>query len=153
MQTFPSRGRVLLVEDAVDQARLLRRWLELEHFSVTLAHDGAAGLALCRRAEFDVVVSDLELPFSRGIAIVAWSKQEFPERPVIITTALARLQDVDAEAAERADSLLSMPLERSIFTSIVLALHESSLAWREQRTLRLVLEHAALSRMLSSGET
>jgi CheY-like chemotaxis protein len=153
MHTHPTRGRILLVEDAVDQARLLRRWLELEKFSVTLAQDGAAGLALCRRAEFDLVVSDMELPFSRGASIVAWSKQEFPDRPVVITTALARLDDIDAEPAKRADSLLLKPLDRSTFISIIVALHESSATWRQQRTLRLVLEQATLSRMLSPGGT
>jgi DNA-binding response OmpR family regulator len=146
------RGSILLVEDAVDQAQLIRRWFELEHFSVTIAHDGAAGLALCRRPEFDVVISDLELPFSRGVSIVAWSKQVFPERPVVVTTALTRLE-VDSEAVSIADALVRKPLARNIFTSIVLSLHESSETWREHRTTRLALEEAALSRMLASGGT
>jgi DNA-binding response OmpR family regulator len=138
------RKDVLIVEDAEDQAQLLRRWLELAGFAVTVARDGAGGLALCRRAEFDIVISDLEMPLSRGVAVVEWSKQTFPDRPIIVTTAVQRIEDVDGAALTFADAVILKPLSRSSVVAIVAALYESSAEWRRSRGLRDALERATL---------
>ncbi len=58
----PRVARVLVVEDNVDAAETLREALELEGMSVTVAGDGAEGLAAARRIRPDVVICDIGLP-------------------------------------------------------------------------------------------
>jgi two-component system, OmpR family, copper resistance phosphate regulon response regulator CusR len=115
---------ILLVEDTVDQARLIARWLCLAGFRVEVALDGAAGLALSRRDGFDMVIAGIELPFSKGIAIAEWSKKERPERPVILLTAANTLKEKDEQRAHVADLLLRKPLRRDVLCGAVQALLE-----------------------------
>jgi signal transduction histidine kinase/CheY-like chemotaxis protein len=53
---------VLVVEDNEDAAETLRDALELEGMVVTVAPDGAAGLAAARRSRPDLVICDIGLP-------------------------------------------------------------------------------------------
>ena len=58
----PRAARVLVVEDNVDAAETLREALELEGMAVTVAGDGAAGLAAAHQIRPDVVICDIGLP-------------------------------------------------------------------------------------------
>ncbi len=54
--------RLLLIEDDPHVAETLAELLELEGFSVRVAHDGFSGLQELRRAAPDLVLCDLTLP-------------------------------------------------------------------------------------------
>jgi len=60
--TAARAAHVLVVEDNVDAAETLREALELQGMTVTLAADGAAGLAAARRIRPDLVICDIGLP-------------------------------------------------------------------------------------------
>lgn len=132
-------GCILLVEDATEQAQLMRKWLERDGFRVTVVHDGAAGVALCRRAEFDLVMTDIELPFSKGHSILEWSKAEYPQRPVIL---LSAFEMSEATPPEKADGFLQKPLHREEIQAMVFELFEASAEWRIERTMRESFEMA-----------
>ena len=57
--------RVLLAEDKPRMAKLLERALYNEGHSVTLAYDGQAALDMARQPNYDVILLDVMLPFSR----------------------------------------------------------------------------------------
>lgn len=66
-----ARGRVLVVEDDIDIARLLERFLVRGGYDVLVAHDGASGLRLAEIERPDLVALDLELPDTDGFAVLA----------------------------------------------------------------------------------
>src|SRR2546427_3665913 len=66
----PANARVLVVEDSPTIVTVVQYYLELEGFTVTVAADGAQGLALARQERPDVVVTDLSMPGMDGIALV-----------------------------------------------------------------------------------
>src|SRR5215208_5863848 len=63
------RMRVLVVEDERRLARLVRRVLEEERYTVDTAHDGVEGETLAREGSYDAIVLDLMLPGQDGVAV------------------------------------------------------------------------------------
>ncbi len=61
--------RVLIVEDEKRMAELLKKGLEEESHSATLAHDGPTGLEMAELYEFDAIVLDIMLPGMDGFDV------------------------------------------------------------------------------------
>jgi DNA-binding response OmpR family regulator len=83
--------RVLVVDDDVELADLLREFLETEGFSVETAHDGAA----CLRSDLndkDLIVLDVMLPTVSGFEVLKQLRLRSTV-PVIMLT--ARDRDID----------------------------------------------------------
>jgi two-component system OmpR family response regulator len=79
--------RVLLVEDDDRLARLTARYLEMRGLVVTLASDGAAGLAEAARHTYDVVLLDVMLPRKPGTEVCR-ELRRISDVPIIMVTAL-----------------------------------------------------------------
>jgi DNA-binding response OmpR family regulator len=83
---------LLLVDDDVDLALMLRDYLEREGFAVTLAHDGDAGLREALTGRHALVILDVMLPGLNGIEVLA-RLRALGDQPVIMLT--AKGDDVD----------------------------------------------------------
>ena len=102
---------ILIVEDSLDQANLLRRWLESSsEFQVTTVQDGVRGSSMAQKRRWSLVITDINLPGSDGIEVIRASKAIHPETPVLAMTAY-RDQSYSARALkEGADGFLHKPL-------------------------------------------
>lgn len=60
-------ARVLLVDDDVELTAMLCDYLERDGFSVTVAHDGAAGVAAAASGAHDIAVLDVMMPGMSGM--------------------------------------------------------------------------------------
>jgi DNA-binding NtrC family response regulator len=80
--------RVLIAEDEALVAMSLGDMLEAEGHEVELAGNGAAALAAARRlgATFDVLITDLNMPYLRGEALICGLRTERPGLPVVVVT-------------------------------------------------------------------
>jgi DNA-binding response OmpR family regulator len=78
---------VLLIEDNEDLAFGLRTALENEGFSVTLAGDGATGLALVKANPPDLIILDLMLPAMDGYRVLRSLRSAGIDAPVLVLTA------------------------------------------------------------------
>jgi PAS domain S-box-containing protein len=77
--------RVLLVEDHVETARLLGRFLEQLGHQVTLAGDAGTALQLAAQRNFDILVSDIGLPDMTGYDLMRQIKGHFGIPGVALT--------------------------------------------------------------------
>lgn len=78
-------GRILVIEDNADVAQILGRLLAMKGHTVTLAADGAAGLAQLKTGQFDVVLCDIGLPGGMSGYDVAAVASNMPDpRPMLI---------------------------------------------------------------------
>src|SRR6185436_4059993 len=84
MRTIP---KILLVEDDESLAASLRRALEVTGYGVQAAHGADQGLARAQQEDFDVVVTDLQMPGSSGLKVVETLHSTHPRLPVILMTA------------------------------------------------------------------
>jgi two-component system, chemotaxis family, sensor kinase CheA len=89
------RKSVLVVEDSITTRSLLKGILESAGYLVVTAIDGIDGLTQLRSGEFDIVVSDIEMPRMNGFELTAKirSDKKFTELPVVLVTALASRED------------------------------------------------------------
>ena len=84
--------RILVVDDDVELASLMREFLEREGFEVEFAHSGNAGLESALRGRFDLVVLDVMLPGLDGFEIL---RRLRPHSPVPVLMLTARAEDTD----------------------------------------------------------
>ena len=101
--------RVLIVEDEQRLARLLRRVLEEERYTVDEFHDGIAGEEMARAGEYDVIVLDVMLPGRSGIAVCQNLRRDRIHTPILMLTARDALEDRVNGLDAGADDYLTKP--------------------------------------------
>lgn len=84
--------KILLVEDQVELAELLRDYLLNEKYEVEMRHSGQGIIELVRDAEPDMLLLDLMLPGTDGVTICR-AVREFSDVPIIMVT--ARTEEID----------------------------------------------------------
>lgn len=97
----------------MDQAHLLMALLESAgEYRVTHAQDGDHGIRLVDDGDFDLVISDLNLPGTDGFDVIRHVKRNHPGIPVIATTGYTTPGYADEAFRAGADDLLLKPLDR-----------------------------------------
>jgi CheY-like chemotaxis protein/LmbE family N-acetylglucosaminyl deacetylase len=106
-------ARILLVEDDLDQAHLVRFLLENEGpYKVTLAQDGIRGTALVEEREWDLIITDLNLPGVDGMAVVEAARNHRPGTPVMATTGYSGPEYAERAREQGAHDVLLKPLDK-----------------------------------------
>ena len=100
---------ILLIEDNVDLAYGLRNNLEIEGYTVDVAHDGVQGLALAESAAHDLVILDLMLPELHGFHVLRVLRDRDVEVPVLILTAKGEETDKVRGLKLGADDYVTKP--------------------------------------------
>ncbi len=85
--------RVLLIEDEQRLARLMRRVLEEERYTVDVADDGINGEDMARSGQYDAVVLDLMLPGRDGISVCQRLRLDGVAVPILMLTARDAVDD------------------------------------------------------------
>lgn len=101
--------RLLVVEDEEKLAKLVKRALVEERFSVDVAPDGRTGLELATTYDYDLIVLDLLLPGLDGSEILRRVRRTNPRVPVLILTARDAIVDKVAHFEAGADDYLTKP--------------------------------------------
>jgi CheY-like chemotaxis protein len=105
------KAQVLLVEDNLSDATLIRTILEKEgDIRVTLAQDGIRGCQLVESHRWDLVVTDFNLPGRDGIEVILASKAHQPDTPVISTSAYSASVYRDGALRGGANDVLTKPI-------------------------------------------
>ena len=101
--------RILVVEDEVKMAGLLKRGLEEEGYAVDVANTGANGLWAATENEYDAIVLDLMLPDLSGLEICRRLRRDGRWMPVLILTARDGVPDRVAGLDAGADDYMVKP--------------------------------------------
>ncbi len=100
--------KILIVEDDVKTANLLRLYLRQAGYKAETANDGYTGLDMARRIQPDLVVLDLMLPNLDGLDICRLIRLE-SSVPIIILTAKSTEDDVLRGLELGADDYIAKP--------------------------------------------
>jgi CheY-like chemotaxis protein len=102
-----TRGkRILIVEDQESLRGYLRMMLEMEGYQVSEASNGAEALKLFPIGEFDLVITDFQMPVMEGNELAVNIKQLAPSVPILMVTASERAR---RDAGNPVDALLNKP--------------------------------------------
>ena len=85
----PAAVHVLLLEDTEIEAQVVESVLRQYSFSVHRASRLADALIALRSQEFDLILSDLGLPDSNGLATLEALRQQAPAIPIVVMTGRA----------------------------------------------------------------
>lgn len=85
--------RILIVDDDITFALMLRTWLSKRGFDVETASTVAAARTALSGGRFALVLSDMRLPDQDGIALLQWMSGAGIETPVIVMTSYAEIQN------------------------------------------------------------
>lgn len=98
--------RVLVVEDSITSRLLLKHILEGAGYQVKTAVDGLDALSKLRQEEFDVVVSDVEMPQLDGLRLTERirANPKTEELPVVLVTSLQSLEEKERGLRAGADA-------------------------------------------------
>ena len=100
---------VLIVEDEVKMAALIRRGLSEQGLTVDVAGSGEDGVGMARSSHYDAVVLDVILPGIDGFETCRQLRQEGIWSPVLMLTARGALEDRIAGLDGGADDYLTKP--------------------------------------------
>jgi two-component system OmpR family response regulator len=101
--------RILVVEDELKMASLLRRGLAEEGYAVDVARTGDDALWMAGAAEYDAIVLDLMLPRIDGIEVCRRVRESGVWAPVLMLTARDAVDDRVAGLDAGADDYLAKP--------------------------------------------
>ncbi len=101
--------KILLVEDDQNFGDVLRSYLEMHDYQVTLATDGVLGLEAFRKNNYDLCVLDVMMPRKDGFTLAKEIRERNAEVPVIFLTAKTMKEDVLQGFKLGADDYISKP--------------------------------------------
>ena len=106
-------ARVLVVDDVPANVRLLEARLSAEYFDVVTAMSGREALAICERAECDLVLLDVMMPEMDGLEVCRRLKSNPATHhiPVVMVTALDQPSDKVRGLEAGADDFLTKPIQ------------------------------------------
>jgi DNA-binding response OmpR family regulator len=114
--------RILLVEDERTVAEALREGLEIDSYSVEIAHTGEEGFFRLNSEQFDLVILDVMLPGRTGIEIVSTARKKGLRTPVLLLTARDAIEDRVRGLDAGADDYLVKPFAFAELSARVRAL-------------------------------
>ena len=85
--------KILIVEDEVGIADFLKQGLEEEGYTVLVAYDGEAGLALALEQKVNVILLDWMLPKMNGIDICKAIRKANIQTPILFLNAKDTIQE------------------------------------------------------------
>ena len=101
--------KILLVEDDQNFGDVLRSYLEMHEYDVTLATDGEEGLKAFKKGEFDLTITDVMMPKKDGFSLARDIREENKEMPIIFHTAKTLKEDVLEGFKIGADDYITKP--------------------------------------------
>lgn len=104
-----NHSKILLVEDDRNFGDVLRSYLEMHDYNVTLATDGAMGLENYNRGKYDLCIFDVMMPKKDGFTLAREIREKDNEMPIIFLTAKTLKEDVLQGFKIGADDYITKP--------------------------------------------
>jgi DNA-binding response OmpR family regulator len=114
--------QILIVEDDQRLARQLKKGLDENGHTVSLAFDGLDGLEAARQGHFDVLVLDVMLPRLDGFQVVRHLRSAGSKSPILMLTARDSAEDIVAGLDAGADDYLTKPFALKVLLARLRAL-------------------------------
>jgi DNA-binding response OmpR family regulator len=115
-------NRICLVEDEEKVAAFISRGLQEHDYAVVHVNDGIAALDLIAAQSFDLLILDLMLPDISGLDLCRQVRKDNPTIPILMLTALDRVDDKVNGLQAGADDYLVKPFHFSELLARISAL-------------------------------
>jgi len=112
-------GKILVAEDQPEIQQLIKMLLQLAGLDVVSVSDGKELVEECLKQNFDLIVSDIQMPGHNGIEAVKQLKSMGISTPVIALTANAMAHQREGYMKEGFTDYISKPFSRDSFIQTI----------------------------------
>ncbi len=106
--------RIALLEDDLDQVKLVEVWLTDAGYSCYSFHSGSHIIRALKKESFDVLILDWEIPDMTGLQVLQWARKNLDwDVPILFITRRDREEDVVTALEAGADDYMSKPIKRA----------------------------------------
>lgn len=113
------RARILVVDDEEGNLHAMQKILEQEAYQVVSQKQASTALALFKKQNFDLVLTDLRMPGISGLELLRALRKENEKIPVVVLTAYGTVDDAVEAMKLGAVDFLSKPLRREKILRVV----------------------------------
>jgi DNA-binding response OmpR family regulator len=106
--------KILLVEDDLNFGAVLKDYLMLNDFDVTLAKNGMEGFEKFKKDTYDLCILDVMMPYKDGYTLAKEIREKNQEVPIIFLTAKSMKEDVLKGYKAGADDYLNKPFDSEV---------------------------------------
>lgn len=106
--------QVLLCEDDTNLGMVLKNYLELNDYDVTLERDGRLGLAAFQRERFDICLLDVMMPHMDGFTLAEEIRDVDPDMPLFFLSAKTMKEDIINGYKLGADDYITKPFDSEV---------------------------------------
>jgi DNA-binding NtrC family response regulator len=136
------RGTILVADDEGLARRSLVELLQDEGYQVYEAEDGTAALRLLDEVDIDIILTDVKMPGTDGIAILKRARETHPKTMVMLMTAYASVDTVvEALRLGAQDYLLKPLLLDDVLNKVRRLMDHKQQAWEVQLLRREVTRY------------
>jgi EAL domain-containing protein (putative c-di-GMP-specific phosphodiesterase class I) len=122
-------AKVLVVDDEQTVQQLLVRLLVAAGYEVRTANNGEEALRVMDTESFDLVVTDLVMPKTDGMAVLQTMRERSIDVPVVMITGAPTTESAMHAVRYRADAYLTKPVDpQALISAVGRALHLRSVA-------------------------
>jgi DNA-binding NtrC family response regulator len=116
------KKRALVIDDDASTLQLMKFQLESEGFFVITADTGTKGLEFIRELDYDIILTDLNLPDINGIEMVKKTKEISPNTEIIMITGDGSIEKAVEAAKAGAFHYVEKPVD---FDELILLIHRA----------------------------
>jgi DNA-binding NtrC family response regulator len=104
-------SRILVIDDERSIRNTLKDILQYEKYEVDLAEDGARGLELLGKSEYDIVLCDIKMPGMDGIEVLEKIGAGYPDTPVVMISGHGTIDTAVESIKKGAYDYIEKPLD------------------------------------------
>ena len=128
--------RIALLEDDLDQAKLVEVWLTDAGINCYMFHSGSHILRALKKESFDVVILDWEIPDISGLQVLQWLRKNLDwHMPVLFITRRDDEEDVVTALEAGADDYMSKPIKRDEMLARIGAISRRNFPKKDHETV------------------
>jgi DNA-binding response OmpR family regulator len=109
-----AQKKILLVEDDPNFGSVLKDYLSLNDYDVTLAKNGMEGFEKFKKDNYHLCILDVMMPYKDGFTLAKEIRERNKEVPIIFLTAKAMKEDVLKVYKVGADDYLNKPFDSEV---------------------------------------
>ncbi|MCH7921454.1 MAG: sigma-54-dependent Fis family transcriptional regulator [Nitrospinae bacterium] len=147
-ENLPGDGKppsILVVDDDYQMRHALSQALTHGGYNVTVARDGADGLAKFDGQEFGIVITDLRMPKVDGMEVLRTVKERSPDTAVVVVTAFGDVEEAVEAMRRGADEFLVKPFPIQKLEEVV-----KRILWRKRGRPQPVITLGGVGKKLKS---
>jgi len=127
METLLNK-KILLVEDDPNFGAILKDYLAMNDFEVTLAKNGMEGFEKFKKDNFDLCILDVMMPYKDGFTLAREIRDKNKEVPIVFLTAKTMKEDVLKGYKVGADDYLNKPFDSEVLLMKIRAIMQRKIS-------------------------